>query len=91
MKIDFSTGAFGMFALASAVSASPLVTRQTQSTISITDFNNTQLYEQYAAAAYCGRNHDPVNTDPGLRCVAGNCPRVEQAGATALLKVSNRR
>jgi hypothetical protein len=46
--------------------------------ISSQDFQTIRLYEQYAAAAYCGTNDNPINTNAQLFCEAGNCPLVQQ-------------
>jgi hypothetical protein len=48
-------------------------------TISQPDFQKIQLYEQYAAAAYCGTNNNNINLNPNLTCDAGNCPDVGTA------------
>ena len=38
-------------------------------------FAALNLYEQWAAAAYCSANNDSPNTP--VSCVAGNCPLVQ--------------
>jgi hypothetical protein len=65
-----------------------------------TTFRNISLFEQYAAAAYCDANRNPVNTLGRISCAGAvtspldpiplsNCPNVESAGATIVAKLSN--
>jgi Lipase 3 N-terminal region len=43
------------------------------------DFEAARIYEQYAAAAYCGANNDPTSGIDTLTCDVGNCPEVGTA------------
>lgn len=45
------------------------------------------LWEQYAAAAYCVTNNDSPGTK--VTCAAGNCPLVEAASTTTLIEFQN--
>jgi hypothetical protein len=47
--------------------------------INRTDFELIRIYEQYAAAAYCGRNVNPISITSELSCpvVPTNCPDVQ--------------
>lgn len=42
------------------------------------------LFEQYSAAAYCKDNND--DNSGNIVCTSGNCPLVQQAGATSILE-----
>lgn len=46
-------------------------------------FNQFNLFAQYSAAAYCGKNNDaPAGTN--ITCTGNACPEVEKADATFL-------
>jgi hypothetical protein len=64
----------------------------------VADYNNTRLYAQYAAAAYCNANNGgSINPTPQITCAGAlmvnggqsnqsNCPLVEAAGAATIIK-----
>jgi hypothetical protein len=63
--------------------------------ISQSDFDQINLYAQYAAAGYCeGNSNYEVNPSQLLNCTGAfalngnqsNCPLVEQAGASTVIK-----
>lgn len=54
--------------------------------ISPSQLTSFTLYGQYAAAAYC---HDQGNQQATIACHIGNCPDVENAGATPVLEFTN--
>ncbi|KZF24362.1 alpha/beta-hydrolase [Xylona heveae TC161] len=66
-----------------SVQAAPLETRS----ISQDLFNKFNLFEQYAAAAYCANN----NNSPGnkVTCPPGNCPLVEASNTVTSLEFQN--
>jgi len=45
------------------------------------------LFEQYAAAAYCPSNNDSPNTK--VTCSSGNCPLVESANTNTVIEFQN--
>ena len=45
--------------------------------VTASDLASYNLYEQYAAAAYCESNNNSTGTK--LTCFSGNCPLVESA------------
>jgi hypothetical protein len=44
---------------------------------------NLNLFEQYSATAYCASDFD-ATSGATISCESGNCPLVQNAGATAL-------
>ncbi|KAL1984371.1 hypothetical protein VTN96DRAFT_9232 [Rasamsonia emersonii] len=51
-------------------------------------FDQLNLFEQYSAAAYCSANNE-ASAGTAISCSAGNCPLVQQAGATILYSFNN--
>ncbi|KAL1964353.1 hypothetical protein VTN77DRAFT_7038 [Rasamsonia byssochlamydoides] len=51
-------------------------------------FNQFNLFEQYSAAAYCPANFESAS-GAAISCSTGNCPLVQQAGATTLYAFNN--
>jgi len=66
--------------------ATPKILISNSSPPAVTDdvFSNLQLFEQYAAAAYCPTNGNSPGTK--LTCVVGNCPRVQAANTTTVIE-----
>lgn len=52
--------------------------------ISSSQLSLFNLFEQYSAAAYCKDNND--DNSGNIVCTSGNCPLVQQAGATSILE-----
>ncbi|OCL14584.1 alpha/beta-hydrolase [Glonium stellatum] len=50
-------------------------------------FATLNLFEQYAAAAYCPSNNDSPNTK--VTCSSGNCPLVESANTNTVIEFQN--
>ncbi|KAF2403878.1 alpha/beta-hydrolase [Trichodelitschia bisporula] len=73
--------AFALFLAASA--AGPIGRRA----ISTSYFQTFQLYEQYAAAAYCPGNNNSPNTK--LICPSGNCPLVQSSNTSTVTEFQN--
>jgi len=52
--------------------------------LSSTQLSQFELYEQYAAAAYCKDNNN--QEEGSISCSSGECPEVQSAGATSILE-----
>jgi hypothetical protein len=73
---------FGVLALPLLVSAYPY--SALNRTINATEFATIGLYEQFAAASYCSGNLEGAPSK--LACKAGNCPLVQAANTTTVVK-----
>ncbi|KAL2833185.1 mono and diacylglycerol lipase [Aspergillus pseudoustus] len=71
---------------AALVSAAPSPIRPRD--ISTNELSQFNFWVQYAAAAYCQPNY-AGEASSKLSCVVGNCPAVEQAGASIFYSFSN--
>jgi Lipase (class 3)/Lipase 3 N-terminal region len=58
--------------------------------VSLAEFGNFNLFEQYSAAAYCANNFDSSGTTGAtVTCPAGNCPLVQAATTFMLTEFTN--
>ncbi|KAF2197958.1 alpha/beta-hydrolase [Delitschia confertaspora ATCC 74209] len=80
---SFFTLLFSFFSAVTPIIAAPLVERGINSDL-LANFN---LFEQYAAAAYCSGNNDSPNSK--VTCPYGNCPLVQAASTITLTEFQN--
>ncbi|KAL8971078.1 MAG: hypothetical protein Q9183_001226 [Haloplaca sp. 2 TL-2023] len=74
------TLAFSLFFLGCLASPVSIAERA----ISGGDYANLQLFEQFAAAAYCEINNNGQTAGDKITCPAGNCPLVESSDVVAV-------
>lgn len=69
--------------------AGPLIPQDDPASESITPelFSILNLYQQYAAAAYCVQNFDSTYRQVRLACPSQNCPEVENSNTTITLQL----
>ncbi|KAL8718477.1 MAG: hypothetical protein Q9225_004391 [Loekoesia sp. 1 TL-2023] len=59
------------------------------SVISAGDYDNLNLFEQFAAAAYCPGNNNDQAGNSKITCAAGNCPLVQNDDVVSVYEFEN--